>query len=113
SGDDPLDCKPSQADEAAFDGRLSARRGLLTGTPPGGRCRGDVDGAGRPAIETQVQALLGGATASAMIEHLRAMARETRTLFHDFKIHTALTLSRTTARARFPLDHTLEALEVT
>jgi hypothetical protein len=113
SGDDPLDCRPGPTDDAAFDGRLAARRGLRIDTSPGGRCRGTTDGAGRPAIEAQVQALLDNATAAALINHLGVMAREARSLLHDFKVHSTIALRRTTAPDRFQLDHTLEALELT
>jgi hypothetical protein len=113
SGDDPLDCRPTAADDAAFDGRLAARRGLPLAASPGGRCRGELDGAGRPALEPQVRALLAGPAGTMLVAHLGAMATETVTLLNAFKLHSAMVVSATTAADRFQVDHTLEALELT
>jgi hypothetical protein len=111
TADDPHDCRPSTADEAAFDGRLAARRGLPLALA-GSRCRGETDGAGRPSLEKQMEQLF--VRAGTAVAPLPAIAREADNLLKgSFKIHSSLVVTRTSEPNRYQIDHRLDALELT
>lgn len=109
--DDPLDCVPSAGDEMAFEGRLSTLRGLPLRDPtqPAARCRDSVDGAGRPALETQIEGMF--ATQNPRLgENLKAIATEVAALFARFGVNSTMELTATSDRQRFLLDHRIDEL---
>jgi hypothetical protein len=107
---DPLDCKPSAADEAVFDGRLTARRGLPVPTSRDARCRQDLDGAGHASLEKQIAAMF--AVSPKVVTDLRAIAAEGTKLLETFRIHSTLDITATSQPDRLQLDHALNLLEV-
>ena len=107
---DPLDCVPSAMDEAAFDGRLAARRGLPAMDQPQSRCRQRNDGAGRASLETQIEGMF--AAASPPISEVMAVPADVANLLRSFRLQSTLELSRTTNPTRFLADHQLEVLEL-
>jgi hypothetical protein len=109
SAADPLDCRPSAADEMAFDGKLAAKRGLLDGT--GSRCRGPTDAAGRAALESQI-AFLFGNPRPPILSNLSLIVREAGDILRTFKIHSSLQVTRTSSRDRYQVEHRLEAVEL-
>ena len=54
-------CAQSAMDEAAFEGRLAARRGLPVMEQPQNRCRQRTDGAGRASLETRIKGMFAPA----------------------------------------------------
>jgi hypothetical protein len=107
---DPLDCKPSAADEAAFDGRLAARRGLPVPTSKDARCRQDFDGAGHASLEKQIAAMFASSTA--VVADVRAIANEGSKLLDTFRVRSTLDVRLTSQPGRLQVDHTLDQLEV-
>jgi hypothetical protein len=107
---DPLDCRPSAADEAVFDGRLTARRGLPVPTSKDGRCRQDFDGAGHASLEKQIAAMF--AASPKVITDLRAISAEGNKLLDTFRIHSTLDVKPTSLPDRLQMDHSLNLLEV-
>jgi hypothetical protein len=107
---DPLDCKPSAADEAVFDGRLTARRGLPVLTSKDGRCRQDFDGAGHASLEKQIAAMFAGNTQ--VVNDVRAVASEGSKLLEIFKVHSTIDVTATSQPGRLQIDHSLKQLEV-
>jgi hypothetical protein len=111
TADDPLDCVPSASDELAFEGRLSALRGLPMRDPlrPTARCRESVDGAGRPALETQIEGMFAGQNPR-LRENLKGIADEVAGLFLKIQLNSSMELTATGDPQRFQLDHHLDEL---
>jgi hypothetical protein len=107
---DPLDCSPSIADEAVFDSRLSARRGLRVATSADGRCRGELDGAGHASLEKQIAAMF--ANTPQLTADVKAIAADGRKLLDSFRILSTMSLSATSQPGHLQLDHHLNALEI-
>ena len=112
SEEDPLDCVPSGADEAAFESRLAALRGLPLRDParPMSRCRQSVDGAGRPSLEAQVEGMFA-ARNPRVNENLKSLAAEVAGLLTRFRLSSTMTVTATTDPTRFQLDHQLDTLD--
>ena len=113
TAEDPLDCVPSAMDEAAFDGRLAARRGLpvMNPDPQKARCRERTDGAGRASLETQIEGMFGAA-GSAPVSELMALPTDVANLLKSFRLQSTLELTPTTRPDRLLADHQLEVLEL-
>lgn len=113
TAEDPLDCIPSAADEAAFDGRLSARRGLpkRDEANPDGRCREDKDGADRAALEVQVAAMFTSQNPT-LRTNLEAIAKDARNLLANLRLRSNLTITPTSVPDTYQVDHALVAIEL-
>jgi hypothetical protein len=111
TADDPLDCVPSATDEAAFDGRLAARRGLPIPGQPESRCRQRTDGAGRASLETQIEGMFP-APGSQLLTDLQALPADVTNLLRSFRLQSTLELFATTRPDRFLADHTLDVLDL-
>ena len=113
TAEDPLDCAPSAADEAAFEGKLAARRGLLV--PPGAtgysRCRQGKDAAGRNSLETQIEGMFSKLN-PALRANLEGISREVSSLLSSIGLQSIFQVVATSRPDRFQLDHELEALEL-
>jgi hypothetical protein len=115
SASDPLDCLPSAADEAAFDRKLAARRGLpVRETTPAGtsyaRCRQPKDASGEVSLEDRIAgmfALQPGLRAS-----LEGISREASLLLSSIGVQSYFEVAATSFPDRFQIDHQLEALEL-
>jgi hypothetical protein len=106
---DPLDCVPSGADDAAFDRKLAARRGLpITGTP---RCRQMQDAAGEVSLETRIEGMFSSQNPLLRM-NLEGIAREASTLLSEIGVQSSFTVVATSRPDRFQLDHELDALEL-
>jgi hypothetical protein len=110
--DDPLDCQPSAADDRAFDGRLAARRGLPLSDAGAARCRGPQDGAGRVALEVELERLFG-MPQPPLVADLPKITREATDLLRTFRLHSTLEVTHTIGIDRYQIDHRLDALEFT
>jgi hypothetical protein len=97
-------------DEAAFEGRLAARRGLpmMDPDPVKARCRQRTDGAGRASLETQIEGMFAPATLS----EVTALPADVANLLRSFRLQSTLELTPTTRPDRFLGDHQLEVLEL-
>ena len=111
TAEDPLDCKPSVADEGVFEGRLAALRGLRDPQRPTTRCRLATDGAGRPSLETQIEGMFAGQPR--LVENLSAIAGEVAALFAGFRVTSTMTVSATSDPLRFQLEHQLDQVVFT
>ncbi len=114
SSEDPLDCAPSVADDAAFDRKLAARRGLRETTPPPSsypRCRGEKDAAGDFSLETRIAGMFA-ALNPALRANLEGISRETSTLLSSIGVQSYFEVTATSRPDRFQVDHQLEALEL-
>ena len=111
TADDPLDCVPSAMDEAAFEGRLAARRGLPVTGQPLSRCRQRIDGAGRASLETQIEGMFAAA-GSPPLSEVMALPADVANLLRSFRLQSTLDISPTTRPDRFLADHQLEVLEL-
>jgi hypothetical protein len=111
TAEDPLDCVPSATDEMAFEGRLSALRGLPVRDPmrPTARCRESMDGAGRPSLETQMEGMFAGQNPR-LVENLRAIAAEVAALFGTIQLNSTMELAATSDPRRFQLQHQVDQL---
>jgi hypothetical protein len=109
STQDPLDCIPSSADDAAFDRKLAARRGLpVQGSP---RCRQMLDAAGEVSLETRIEGMFSPQNPLLRM-NLEGIAREASTLLSGIGVQSFFTVAATSRPDRFQLDHELEALEL-
>jgi hypothetical protein len=109
STQDPLDCIPGSADDAAFDRKLAARRGLpITGSP---RCRQPQDAAGEVSLETRIEGMFS-AQNPLLRTNLEGIAREVSTMLSLIGVTSYFTVSATSRPDRFQLDHELDALEL-
>ena len=107
---DPLDCKPSAADEAVFDGRLTARRGLPVPTSKDARCRQDFDGAGHASLEKQIAAMF--AASPRVVADVRDIATEGSKLLETFRIHSTIDVVATSQPGKLQIDHGLDQMEI-
>jgi hypothetical protein len=111
TAEDPLDCVPSASDEMAFEGRLSALRGLPIRDPlrPKARCRESMDGAGRPSLETQIEGMFAGQNPR-LGENLKAIGIEVAALFGKILLNSTMELTATSDPLRFQLQHQMDQL---
>ncbi len=107
---DPLDCRPSAADEAAFGGRLTARRGLPVPTTTDIRCRQAFDGAGHASLEKQIAAMF--TNLPQRLAEVKAIAAEADKLLDTFRVHSTMTFTPTSQPGRLQLDHALGVMEI-
>ncbi len=113
SAADPLDCRPSAADEALFDGRLSARRGLpVQSSPTSYTCRQAFDGAGHPSLEKQIAAMFTSAEAANVLANLKAVSAEGSRLLESFRLLSTLEVAATSQPGRLQLDHHLSGFDM-
>jgi hypothetical protein len=109
SESDPLDCVPSVSDDAFFDGRLAARRGLLTRTTPNSRCRGAEDAARRNSLENQIDGMFANQNPQ-LIESLRALAQDMDSIARNVELQSTMEVSPTSLVNRFQVDHLLSVV---
>jgi hypothetical protein len=110
---DPLDCRPSATDEALFEGRLSARRGLpIASSPALYTCRQAVDGSGQPSLEKQIVAMFAGGQAQTVLGDLKAISAEGAKLLESFRLFSRIEVSSTSQPGRLQVDHHLTGFDV-
>jgi hypothetical protein len=110
---DPLDCRPSAMDEALFDGKLTARRGLVVPqTPAGFSCRQAVDASGRVSLEKQIVGMFGAAQGQMVLSDLKAISAEGAKLLDSFSLFSRLDVTSTSQPGRLQLDHHLTGFEL-
>jgi hypothetical protein len=117
TAEDPLDCIPTTAEEDAFGGRLTDRRGpLQRETTPAGtvfaRCRQATDAAGRPSLEAQIAGMFSGQNLANLRPNLEAISRDASRLLASIGVRSYFEVTATSRPDRFQLDHDLEALEL-
>ena len=111
--EDPLDCVPSATDEAAFDGRLAARRGL----PVTGDAAALAAAASAPMAPAGPRWRPRSRACSPPPDPRRAPPRGDRPrrrqpAVRSFRLQSYFEVSPTTRPDRFQADHQLEALEL-
>jgi hypothetical protein len=116
SAEDPLDCVPSVADEAAFDRKLAARRGLpLRETTPAGttyaRCRQAKDASGDTSLEDRIGGMFSSQNPM-LRASLEGISREASSLLSSIGVQSYFDVAATSSPERFQIDHQLEALEL-
>jgi hypothetical protein len=112
SAADPLDCIPGPDDEAAFGGRLAARRGRTPpGAPPGSRCRGPLDSADRNSLEVQIEGMFAMQNPK-LTQDLEALGTDVGSLVSAVQLKSTLHVGATSAPNLFQVDHVLDVLQL-
>ena len=102
---DPLDCQPVPGGEGPLGALLADRRAASGGS---GTCAAQLDGSGRPSLDSEVHALFPAASLSNL--RLRKLPDELGSALTSLTIKSTLTVTANVPANAFNIDHTLTAI---